>query len=225
MAHLRGMASGHRPDRAVEDARRAWQESMERRLDSLRGALQKESVADVAFRSGAQLSAGQLRLRYWDREVLIDWPSLQAEYQDDGPCSTFDTAMLLYFIITADGSPAAGRWISFRELPDGGFYHQAFQGYSGNRIATAFGGDPAAFTRACEALDGEPIADLSPHAFAFHPFERLALAAALWPGDEELPGTATVLFDASASRYLPTDGLALLGSGLAGRLVKYAHSE
>ena len=51
---------------------------------------------------------------------------------------------------------------------------------------------------------------------------RLPLAAALWPGDEDLPGRAAILFDASASHYLTTDGLALLGSGLASRLLRGA---
>ncbi len=217
------MASGRPPDRAVDDARRAWQESMERRLETLRQTLQAQSAGAVARRSGARLSGHQLQLGYWGREVSIRWPSLEAEYSNEGPCSTFDTAMLLYFLSTADGSPAAGKWIGFRELPNGSFYHQAFQGYSGNRIASAFGSDPAAFSSACVELGGEPLANLAPHTFAFHPFNRIALAAALWPGDEDLPGTATVLFDASASHYLPTDGLALLGSGLAGRLAKLAH--
>ena len=53
---------------------------------------------------------------------------------------------------------------------------------------------------------------------------RLPLAAALWPGDEDLPGRAAILFDASASHYLTTDGLALLGSGLASRLLRTASS-
>jgi hypothetical protein len=50
----------------------------------------------------------------------------------------------------------------------------------------------------------------------------IRLACALWPGDEDFPSKASILFDASASHYMPTDGLALLGSGLARRLIKAA---
>ena len=38
--------------------------------------------------------------------------------------------------------------------------------------------------------------------------------------DEDFPAQAAVLFDAAASHYMVTDGLALLGAGLAHRLQK-----
>jgi hypothetical protein len=62
------------------------------------------------------------------------------------------------------------------------------------------------------------------HAYAFDPLPRIRLAAVLWPGDDELPARGAVLFDASASHYMTTDGLALLGGGLAGRMEKAALS-
>ena len=43
--------------------------------------------------------------------------------------------MILYYLSYADGTPLADRWIGYRELPDGTFYSQAFQGYSGDRLA------------------------------------------------------------------------------------------
>jgi hypothetical protein len=49
---------------------------------------------------------------------------------------------------------------------------------------------------------------------------RIQLAAILWPGDEEFPARASVLFDGAASHYMTIDGLALLGAGLARRLEK-----
>lgn len=65
---------------------------------------------------------------------------------------------------------------------------------------------------------------LAPFAYAFQPLPCIRLAAVMWPGDEELSARASVLFDASASHYMPTDGLALLGAGLARRLIRTASS-
>jgi hypothetical protein len=138
------------------------------------------------------------------------------------PCSTFDAAMLLYYLATADGTLPAGRWIGFRELPGGSFYNQAFQGYSGDPLARTFSSRPGELERAAQELGGRRLTGIAPFAWSFLPLPRLSLAAALWPGDEELAGRAAVLFDASASHYLPTDGLALLGSGLSGRLLRLA---
>jgi len=52
------------------------------------------------------------------------------------------------------------------------------------------------------------------------PLPRIRLASILYPGDDEFPARASVLFDAAASHYMTTDGLALLGAGLVGRLIK-----
>jgi len=218
---LRGQAAGSQG--AGEDARRAWQESMTRRLQELRAQLRPEAPTQLAARCGGQWVESEVRLRYWGQELAVSWPSLEASQLENGkPCSTFDTAMLLYYLVTADGAALAGKWIGFRELPGGTFYNQAFQGYSGGPLGRALSNRPAEFERAAAGLNGTRVADLAPHAFRFLPLPRLPLAAALWPGDEDLPGRAAILFDASASHYLTTDGLALLGSGLASRLLRSA---
>ena len=206
---------------SVEKARLAWQESMERRLGALRDELQERNIGHVAALCGGRVQESGILLTYWDQEILIAWPELNAAYlESKKACSTFDMAMLLYYLNSADGIPIADRWIGFRELPDGGFYHQAFQGYSGNKIADQFGENPAVYADASRALGGSALPALAPHAFSFSPLPMIRLACTLWPGDEDLPARASVLFDSSASHYMPTDGLGLLGSGLAQRLIK-----
>lgn len=204
----------------IRQAHAAWEQSMTRRLEELRQALFQRDPHHVAACSGAEISEGGLRFRYWNEPIIVRFPDWKAIGAGGEPCSTFDTGMLLYYLNTADGSPLADRWIAFRELPDGGFYHQAFQGYSGDLLAQAFGGNPEALAAAAEALDGMPLRHFAPLAFAFCPLPRLRMAAALWPGDEDFPTRASILFDAAASHYMPTDGLALLGAGLARRLLR-----
>ena len=223
MAGLTEKAGGKEShsEEIIAKAQEAWQESMVRRLDELREKLRERDVHDIAARTDGRVEADTLRLTYWGQIVSLSWPALEAFNSPTGsPCSTFDTAMLLYYLNTADGSPLADRWIGFRELPDGGFYHQAFQGYSGNKIAKKFGGEPETYALAAKAIGGESLPALAPHAYLFHPLPRIRLAAALWPGDDEFPAKASVLFDASSHHYMTIDGLALLGAGLARRLIK-----
>ena len=40
-----------------------------------------------------------------------------------------------------------------------------------------------------------------------------------WLGDEDFPSSCKILFDESASHYLPIDGCAILGSMLVRRLL------
>jgi hypothetical protein len=205
----------------VGEAQRAWEAAMLAQVDRLRAELSQRDPQDAAQRIAAQWDGVSLRFSYWGREVVIEWARLEPVWADGAAgCSPFDTAMLLYHLRTSDGTPPAGTWISFRELPDGAFYHLSFTGYTGQRWAAAFGTRPEAFAAAAERLGGEPIVGLAPHAYRFVPLPRIPLAAVLWPGDEELHAQAAVLFDAHAGHHLPTDGLALLGSGLTGRLLR-----
>jgi hypothetical protein len=114
----------------------------------------------------------------------------------------------------------AERWVGYRELPGGSFYSQAFQGYTGDRLVHTFSEQPQAFEQAAYVIDGTPLPALPGVAFAFLPLPRIRLAAILYPGDEEFAARASVLFDAAASHYMTTDGLALLGAGLVGRLIQ-----
>lgn len=223
MAGLTDKAAGFTPPdgETIAEAHRAWEQSMLRRLNALKQELVLRTAEQVAAAAGAELRANTLQLNYWGDQVSVDWPELAFRYTLNGkPCSTFDSAILLYYLWKADGAPASGKWIGFRELPDGAFYHQAFQGYSGNRIAGHFGADLVRFERAALELGGTQEPGLAEHAYRFLPLPRTPIAAALWPGDEDFPTKASILFDSSDSHYLPTDGLALLGSGLAGRLIK-----
>jgi hypothetical protein len=207
----------------VERAHQAWQESMLVQMDELRAVVQGYDPEQLARHCGARYADSVLQLRYWCRKVQITWPALNMITEPDGsPLSVFDTAVLLYYLRHADGTPLADRWVSYRELPGGGFYHLAFQGYSGDRLARVYADQPEALHQAARSLEGVLLSGLPGIAYAFLPMPCIRLAAILYPGDEEFPTTARILFDAAASHYTTIDGLALLGSGLAGRLIRAA---
>jgi len=127
--------------------------------------------------------------------------------------------VLLHYLLTADGTRPADRWVAFRELPDGLFYAQAFAGHAEGLLAQRYSADLDAFRRACDALGGMPL-DLADASFRFQSLPRLAMAVLLWSGDEEFPGQARILFDASAGHYLPTEDLSGIGDWLAHRLAR-----
>lgn len=224
MPGLTGLAGGGPEEKGdvLQKARRAWEESMVRQIEALRSEIRIDAPEIVSDRSAALFENATILLPYWGQEMSIRWPALEAHLSDGAPCSVFDTAMLLYYLRSSDGAMMADRWISYRELPGGSFYNQAFQGYSGDRIADAFRDDLPRFHSAARSLDGWPLTAMAEHAYGFQPLPRIRLAAVLWPGDEDFPTRASVLFDAASKHYMTTDGLALLGSGLASRLEKAA---
>ncbi len=195
------------------------------RFDELRDQLRKTEPALIAARCAADLAAetpesGRLKLKLWERPVFISYPDYVAYYATDmQPTSILDQALLLYYLTHADGTPLRQEWIGFSDLPDGRFYNQAFQGYTGQELARAFQNDLPAFERAAQLSGGKRQA-LGDAAFAFQALPRVPLLVIYWRGDEEFPSRCQVLFDGAASHYLPTDAYAILGSALTRRLIK-----
>ena len=197
---------------------------LERRAEELRQALRGADPVVLARRAGASYhpaktgEGGKFRLALWGAELALSFPDFNPQERVLSPSTL---ALLLYYFTRADGTPLAGRWISFSELPDGRFYDQAFQGYSGGLLGRVFGDDLGAFGRAASRLGGASPSgpSLGQVAFVFQALPRVPLFAAAWQGDEDFPTSYQVLFDASASHYLPTDACAILGGTLARKLV------
>ena len=215
------------PDPGPTDSQRL-EGRFARRLDELRRRLANSDPVTIAGNCEALYTPGnthnprdeRLQLAYWSKPVTIacsEWVAFPEG--GDQPLPAFDQALLLYYLTTADGLPLAGEWIAFSELPDGRFYNQAFQGYTGAEL-----GAPSRMTSWPSSGRRRPWAgSASRSVMRLSPFGRCR-ACPCWPyywqGDEEFPSTCQVLFDAVASHYLPTDAYAILGSALTRKLIK-----
>ena len=210
-----------RPSRSVEASAKFAE-----RLDELRSMLRFLDPALVAARCGASYlmlgpGRGELHVPLWGTVCILTWPELlgydsRAEHLHD-----FQLAVLLYHLLAADGTPVSGKWVSFADLPDGRMYSTAFQGYSGDEVATVFGLDLVSFRSACQLAGGMEMG-FSSASFAFQPLLRVPLLVTYWLGDEDFPSSCKVLFDESAGHYLPIDACAILGSMLARKLISSA---
>jgi hypothetical protein len=166
---------------------------------------------------------GDYRLSLMGREYRVSSSLFSVTRADTGQeASSFTKSLVLTYMVTADGTTPSGRWIGFRELPNGMFYVQAFQGYSGSRLVRELSQAGIGVVRAIQAagpeLGGNPL-DIGDAGYAFAVLPRVKMALAGWQGDDEFPSQATVLFEDTAAQYLPTDGLAILGSQLVGRVL------
>ncbi len=198
--------------------------------DEMRVELREREPFDLARRTGAIYTPsgsaeGEFKMPFWNREVVIRFPDFAAlEADSSKELNTFDQTMLLYYFNLSDGTPQAGKWIAFTELPDGKFYTQAYKGYTGGELTRAFGNDDEAFIQSAESLGGrrEFFGNV---AFSYQVLPRLAMMVACWLGDEDFPASYNVLFDAAAGHHLTTDALAILGSTLTKKLIKAKSSK
>jgi hypothetical protein len=193
------------------------------RVDELRSALQLQDPELLARRSGASYltlgpERGELHVPLWGNGCILTWPTLIGYSALGDALPVFQQAFLLYYLLTADGTPLANKWVSFAELPNGRMYNAAFQGYSGDEIVKAFGLNLEPFKHACIAAGGQ-LVEMGSASFIFQALPRVPVMLTYWLGDEDFPSSCKVLFDASAGHYLPIDVCAILGSMLTRKVV------
>jgi len=189
-----------------------------------RRQLQQIAPDRLARRSGCrQVPDGTLEMELLWRPYTIDPAGYVIRRADTGQTPTeFIQALILTYLVTADGAAPSGRWIAYRDLPDGMFYAQAFRGYAENRLARELGEDGLeAFCRGAERLKGVRI-EIGDAGYAFQVLPRVCLAAVYWLGDEDFASRASVLFEDTGPHYLSTDGLAVLGSHVVNAILREA---
>lgn len=203
------------------------QHTLEERMRTLRAELAVKSPdflgknTGADFRDTGRVGNGIFQLWQWGNEIQVMYPS----FGICGERSTYsivDEALLLYYFSTADDSPRTGKWVSFRELPDGKIYEQAFQGYTGNSLASVFREKIEILRVAIKSLPATQKNLSEANQFEFTLFPRFQIRLQFWPGDDDFPPTYKMLFDTNACHYLPIDVCAIAGKALTSRIIKSA---
>lgn len=151
----------------------------------------------------------RFRVPFLTSIYLVEYPSGKVTLQSGENASAYVPIILLHYLTTAEGTPLKGQWVAFRHLPGGHIYTEAFNRRAINPFLKTFGERLEDFQEAAKALGGYRLA-LSGISMVIPVLPRVPLCFILWPGDEEIPASANILFDQAASSYLPTEDYALL---------------
>jgi len=127
-------------------------------------------------------------------------------------------ALLLHYLLKADGVRPAGNWAAYKDLPGGLLYASVFARRATDPLIKRFGKSAKSFQEAGRLLGGVPekVGDAS---FSLLAFPRVPLQYVLWEGDEEFPASAQLLFDSAVDHYLPLEDIVVLGQITTGRLI------
>ncbi|MEJ2716604.1 MAG: DUF3786 domain-containing protein [Deltaproteobacteria bacterium] len=131
--------------------------------------------------------------------------------------------MLHHLVTAAENQGTAvrvmGKWIDCRSLQFGAFLGAHFAKSTTEAMDRFFSfPDEERMVRALK-WGGKPL-NLGDEGFLFHLFPRLPVALINWKADEEFPSYSKILYDVSASNYMPTHGLAALTDFLLHRLAE-----
>ena len=113
-------------------------------------------------------------------------------------------AMLEHYSL-ANSAPLIGKLVKFKDIPGGYAYEGAFIKRAIQPVAEVFGEEPEELTMAAELLGGLKL-KLGDASVKIEALKGIPLTHILWI-KSEFPVEVTILYDESASNYLPTEDL------------------
>jgi len=180
----------------------------------------------VASKSGTDYDGSRFKIPFFNRVFLVYHPEIKVvEEGNSAPVPQFLEIVLLHYLLQASGVSVADEWIAYRQLPGASLFGDRFIQMATNPLLRAFGEDVEAFRKAGEALGGIPMTRTGDAAFKFMALPKIPMACIFYRGEEGIPSSVNILFDAAAENYLPTEDLSLLGVYLSNamRKAKSAH--
>ncbi|HOB86114.1 MAG TPA: DUF3786 domain-containing protein [Bacillota bacterium] len=200
-------------------------------LEKARREFAEKNCLEMARFSGAGLSLyAPLSWREFTVPLLgrlyrVLWPTGEVfQYGTNKEASLPTSILLLHYLSQSKGSPAHGRWIPFNQLWGGSSFFNAYRKRALEPLADFFGKRRALFRQLLELrLNARP--GKVPETFLFIALPRLPLLVRLDSGDGEAPSRATILFDAGANEYLPTEDLAVLAELFTARMLRWGREQ
>ena len=192
--------------------------------------LSSEQLAKVGdleqycLRSGARCQAVDSQkviiLEFLNRSYKVVLPQADITLIDsEEEIPLKEKVLVLHYLTSAKGTPAANRLITFREVPDGANYFPVFFKRAIKPLLDHFGREPERLIDAAEKLGGRK-ADYGDVAVTINAFSRVSVTLVLWRGDDEFAPDGSILFDASISDYLSSYAITELCETIAWRLIR-----
>lgn len=197
----------------------SYQKTFDHTLEIFRA---KDPV-QMAYCSGSSHDPGRsvISLQSMGQTVEVAFPEGQVCFADSSHSPVWSWRLLiLNYLCRADGIPLSNNLISYRELENGHVFYPAFVRESIRPLAAKITPEPAEnIKRACLELAArlEKKADICA-VFNFLP--RFPVTVKIWLKDEEIGGSANILFDETANHYLHTEDIAVVGNLVSYFIIK-----
>ncbi len=196
--------------------------------DLAKKRLLEKNPALIAELSGAAISRGggegtKLSLVFMNRSTVVRWGDFRMKFgETDQEVPIQQQILLLHYLEGAwasGGAVSSGEWISFKEVPDGRFYVDAFEKRAKAPLIKAFGAIPERLPEvATEAYHATPF-DRGDFSVVVRVLPLVAVALVLWRGDEEFPPDGNILFEQTICRILSAEDIAWLAGMVVYSLV------
>ncbi len=169
---------------------------------------------------------GQYIVPYFGENYIVDINERTITKQTDESVPSMDDRILILHYLSFFNNDNtiinAGKWVSLKEIPNGGaLFYPAFHKTSILGLIDAFGSDPPQFLKCAKMLNGIGCA-FGDAGAVFKIFPSISLCAAVWEGEDDIPPNATILYDPSIEYLLHIESVISLGMVLARKLIEAA---
>jgi len=202
------------------------QRNYQQAFDLACASLNEKDLRERAEKAGADYRKDEegerITVPFFSEPYTVRFPPVEIYSPGKKTISLVVRALLLHYLLKADGSRPAGKWAAYKDLPGGLLYASVFARRVTDPLIKRFGKSAKSFQEAGKRLGGEP-AEVGDASFNLQAFPRVPLQYVLWEGDEEFPASAQLLFDSSVDHYLPLEDIVVLGQVTTGRLISLSN--
>lgn len=197
--------------------------TLDRVCDGFFKILKNSDLEDIALKTGAAvIGAQRLGLLFFGSEVIVDIETEEIYYkegssggktQNSKKLDIFSYAIILHYLVNADGVKISGEWISYRELPDGMFYFKTIPGVL-EPVRQKYKNSAKGLIEKIEGSGGHRSSDFK-NGGVIYPFKKFPVLMIIDEESEEFDASLRILFDSNGSHYIKTDVVKMIVVRLA----------
>jgi hypothetical protein len=181
-------------------------------------ALASKDLGVQARMAGGTVEDGRIVLSTFGRRCIVD-PVGRRITLDGKGVKQLGAILVLHYLINASQVQLSGHGISYRQLPGGNVYYPAFKARVIDVLGGMFHHDPSLLF-ASVTMMGAKKKEFGDASVIIPVFPKLPVTVIVWKGDTVVHGSANLLFDDTASRFLHTEDLAAVGTFVVAQLIK-----
>lgn len=163
----------------------------------------------------------QFTIKVFNREYILNCNDETIIRHDDNYIPSAETGIMIlnYLSFTECDIDRTNKWVSIKEIPNGGMmFYPAFYKSSIVNLINHFGYDSSKLEKCAENLGGKKV-KMGDAAFEFEVFPKVFCRVVVWEGDDEIKPSATMLFDSSIQYLMHVESIIGLGGYIANKII------
>ena len=163
----------------------------------------------------------EFSIKVFNREYILNCNDETIRRSDDNHIPSAETGVMIlnYLSFTGNNIDKTNKWVSLKEIPNGGMmFYPAFYKSSIVSLINTFGYDSSKLRKCGENLGGKEI-KMGDVAFEFEVFPKVFCRVVIWEGDDEIAPSATLLFDSSVQYIMHVESIIGLGGYIINKII------